>query len=751
MNRSDLDLITVKAINTDRLVDFLDRALSSITPSFRQFCSRALKNQLYFQNVQFAHNVPQVGSQLEENISQDEWVQANFYQAILTMKHALLSELNPVPVVRSSSTRGSIAGLLATRQAIEVILREVEFDRILNEELWNLLVFGLSTRFTYPSAGERIQPELCLSCEVPLVQQSCPVCRETYPEIEDQRIATLVIPPTQTFFFPESASDISEISVFGWTSILDRAAAIRRLSIFSIDDETSRCAIDAELGLGDDNRPPTASWSLPRIKEIIQIVRRVSRGMCSLGTPPQTSPQPSNTPRELSIPISHIFIRQGSLADIDSHLVLHFIGEKFLAATTHSIDDHVSVFRHRIIPGRFLPDSEESVRDQQDAINNLLTISYISAMTRSFSIISVDARRVDPNTIPRFPNSLVVEVDSPVPEVPVRNLVDVVPGVPITPDVPALRDTFISNMQILGQTFPVLFGQLPPGVEAYKAIEVLRTQSLRAMRPFLQSWYASHFRWIRQAISIARKAWRRVRPSLVDGFVFFVDPQTIDENVALYLQPSHITPAGEQDRRTLIIQGLAASLIDLSNPTNRLKVLSELGLEEFESELSQEMDVQKNEINTMIQTEEFVPVNPIDNHQLHYFVVRGFLRSPYGRMLKEKNPELHMKIESHGKIHMYMAAAQYELAAAEMAKVGILRWMETEAVDTEELVRRLKEQLEAAASVEKAARQSIAPVYQEILAAMSQPPPGPQPPQPQEPPRRSRSKQQPTARPPMTP
>lgn len=713
----------LSTIDTDRLVDYLDRVIRSVGGSFRQFCSRSLKNQLYFQNVQFVHNVPQVGSQYEENVSPDEWVQANFYQAILTMKHALLSELNPVPVVRAASPKTNIANLLTTRQAIEVILRESDFDNLINVELWNLLLFGMSTRIVYTEAREKIEPSVCLHCQIPLVRNECALCGDKYPGVEDRAIKTLVVAPYSTFFFPETASRIEDVAVMGWTEVLDRATALSRLAIFGLTGEEAAQAIDSELGL--ETTEVWRSWALPRLREIITVVRKVCRGMSAIGQPPQSNPpgvvQGRST--DLTTAVTHIFIRKGAIPDLsECDLTLHFIGENFFAATTHSLDDHVSVFRHRVVPGRFIADSEESVRDQQDAINNLLTLSYISAMTRSFSIISVDARRVDPNSIPKFPNSLVVEVDSPIPEVPVRNLVDVVPGTPITPDVPALRDTFITNMQILGQTFPVLFGQLPPGVEAYKAIEVLRSQSLRAMRPFLQSWYSSHFRWVRQAVALARRSWKSLRASSLDGVTFFVDPDTIDADVALYIEPSNITPTGEQDRRALLLQGVGSGLIDISNPSNKLRVLSELGLEQFEAELSQELDVQKQEINKMIETGEFEPVNLIDNHQVHYFVVRGFLRSPYGRMLRERKPDLYLRIEIHGKIHMYLAAGQYESAAAEMAKMGIIKWMEEGREGAEEIISKLEREIEAAQSIDRSARETAASSYQAMLASLTSQP-----------------------------
>jgi hypothetical protein len=696
--------------DTDRLWAFVADALRAGMPTFRRLVSRSAKSQLYFQNVQFAHQVEAVPasattvpSTQNEGIGPDEWVQANFYQAILTMKMALLMEMNPRPVVRPagvSVTAGKYSWSLPIRQAIDAIHREIDLDRVIFEELHNLLLFGSSFRFTYVKQRPVEEME-CPICQIPVSRDvmACPGCGIELPFHDDGELAVEVVPPMRVFLYPHTADSIGEVALLAWVDFVPRHRAIERLTtIWKLPLENIEPALErvyltcSEEMLEGEEEPEQRN--LPEIKELQQTVRRfidICGDINTIGR--RFGAGGGKVP---SFPITSVLIRRGTLMGLQCDVALHFVEDRFIGATEVDFDMMVEMFINRRVPGRIYGDGEEALINQQDALNNLLTISYISALSRSFSVIAGDPTRANLDDVPRFPNSLVIDVATG-PEQSVKNALEIVPGTPITPDVPALRDSILTNMQILAQVFPVLFGNLPAGVEAYKAIEVLRSQSLRAMRPIVASWCAAHKRWLSKALTLASRTWRYPRVTSAGGYIFYVDGNMIGDGAAsvrLELDPNMVFPTGEQDRRTLIIQGIQTGLIDPKrDEISRLRTVSELGIDMLEDELINEIERQKHEINTMISTRKFAIIDPYDQHVLHYRVVLQFLRSEYGRYLKETQPDVYRLIESHGKIHGFMAVKDYERAAVEMSAVGIREWMMEKArfVDADELTKKLKE------------------------------------------------------------
>lgn len=695
-----------RGFDSDHLWAFITDSIRQGLPVFRHLVSRSSKSQLYFQNVQFAHQTIDLGSPGiktdQDTVSPDEWVQANFYQAILTMKTALLLEMNPRPVVRpagASLRSGQYSWSLPIRQAVEAIHREVDLDKIMFEELHNLLLFGSSIRLTYLQR-RRIEDIECPVCRLPVRDGICPACELEVPEEEDGHLTVEVIPPHRVFLYPFTANSLDEVSLIAWVDIVPRHKAIHRLTVIGgLPESLVEAALERVYKTTSDEAAAyTAdesleSRSLPEIKDLQRVVRR-SMEICSdINMIGKRHQDQANIPL---FPITTLFVRRHSVANLHCDLALHFVEDAFIGATEVDFDTSVELFINRRVPGRIYGDGEEALINQQDALNNLLTVSYISALSRSFSVIAGDPTRVNLDDVPRFPNSLIIDVTTG-PEQSVKNALEVVPGTPITPDVPALRDAILTNMQILAQVFPVLFGSLPAGVEAYKAIEVLRSQSLRAMRPFVASWCASHKRWLQKALKLAARAWRQPRITNMGGYIFYVDGELIDngiDNVHLELDPNVIFPTGEQDRRTLIIQGIQSGIIDpRRDEFTRLRIASELGMDWLDDELVNEIERQKHEINMMIATEKFAVIDPYDQHVLHYRVIIQFLRSEYGRYLKEAKPDVYRLIESHGKIHGFLAVKDYERAAAEMSSVGIREWMMEKAQyeDADELARKLSE------------------------------------------------------------
>jgi hypothetical protein len=668
----------------------LENVLNAELNLFRDYVVRSTINCLYYQNMHLRpSSIPTDRSDGQSPSSytpEEGWLQWNFYQAIITMKESLLLDFNPVPVLKQGHHPNRDASkLISTRQAVDCVLDEADLDRNIPLELLNLLIFGNSWRFTMPwpkdEEFEATEPE-CPTCEILLdVEHTCPRCEQSYSpnafaQGPDHRLNLDIVLPWWVMPVPIVSSS-------GKTSILVRSQVITRseikdqLRVMLPDKDT--CGILGSKVMDTPVAEDVFTASLPSLSRLFRLAQNIISMSRTFGDvfPAVYGGAALGTDRRLARFYVQIWVRRDTFNDEHGDCVLHFLEGQYIGTSQHKIDDHWVHIVSRDIPGRVLGDGEDALINQQDALNNLLSLGYTSAQSRSFGLIAAARDVIDVDDYRRVPNMITtVGTAGPESQIDLNKMLVMLPGQSITGDVTELRQAIVYNMQISGQTLPVLFGQLPPGVEAYKAIEVLRAQSLRAMRPFLTNEYKGHLQWVKQSLRLGQTHWKEARESTLNGIYFPVDPSEIDPQVGFRMEPSLIVPTGERESRQRVMEGLQLGLIDPTDPLNRVELLSELSLERFERPLITEIESQNEEIEEMIERRQMVPIAPrADNHLVHFYIVRNFLRSDYGRYLRRKQPEIYHLIEIHGQIHAYIADGKIERAVNEMTKAGILNYM----------------------------------------------------------------------------
>ncbi|MBI4468124.1 MAG: hypothetical protein HY650_02260 [Acidobacteria bacterium] len=683
----------------------LDNVITREVTLFIEFVMRCLMNCLYFQGLQFdsgdLRNESALGTDAtgEGAALHEGWYQQNYYQAFLTMKQALLMDVNPVPQLKGSRRPDhDPANTLMTRQAIECLLDEAEIDSLIPEELLNTLLFATSWRFTmpYPSGDDDQTPQIerCPDCEVVLVDKGCPLCQTNFgrpggdleEEGPDQALRVESVIPWWVLPIPMTAKKLRDVGILVRTQVLPRHSLKEQLEVYFPGLESADPRTGESMKIDIDPWDPIADEPIPEdiytlhmssLGRLFRLSRKIiaETRTFGMGFPMSYGSYSMGSERRMQRFYVQIWVRGETFDDCHGDLVLHFLEGKYIGQSKHRIDDHWTPITARMIPGRIYGDGEDAAINNQDAINNLLSLGYMSAQTRSYSrifmtrdLFNLNDLRTGPNTVVPAPSASAGSSD-----VDLSKAMYIVQPQAITGDVKELRDQGISFMQTSMGVFPVLFGQLPPGVEAWKAIETLRANTLRGMRPWLTNWYAGHQVWTRQGLKLSKTAWKRKRNSKLNNVLFKVDPKRINEDVKFKMEPSLIIPTGEQDKRQRTLQGLQLQLIDPTDPLNRVQLLTELGLEHYEQALLAEIEAQSAEIEEIIETRRAIPISPkIDNHLIHYFIVRYFLRSDYGRYLRKTDPMVYQLIETHGQIHAFIADGKIEEAINEMVRAGIL-------------------------------------------------------------------------------
>lgn len=686
----------------------LDVAIQRELKTFRDYVMKCMTMLLYYQNIMMT-SAEARSEGTTNNAGEEGWVQINLFQALLTMKQSLMLDFNFVPLIKSDSRQQRRAGsLISTRKAIDCLISEWKLDEKVLHEILNILLGGNSYRFQFPKPipSDDLDEVLCPSCEVAMVNNHCATCDVSFDSLfesakPDHVIDLEIISPWWVLPIPMTASSLQDVGVLVKMCVIPRHCVKEKLQLFfprlmTVDENGCPVQIEIDTDISEDGEISTGdvlihNSHLSSLQELWNVAKRILELTKNFNMQPSTSFLATSN-YEFNRFYVQVWVRKDVFDDCHGDLVIHFLDGRYIGCTDQAIDDHFSLSTGREMLGRLLGDGEDALIVLQDCLNNLVTLSYINAMSNSFSINIADRNYINVDDLHRVPNDIVVHTTGQLPEVDLSKIFLRIPGQGLTQDVMELREALIYNMQVLAQVFPVLFGQLPPGVEAYKAIETLRAQSLRAMRPFYVSLSKGHVRSIAQGLRLAARYWAKPRVTEVNRVSFSVEPSKINTNVQFSIKPNIIAPTGERDKRSIVVEAIQFGLIDITDPLNRIRIISELGLEEYESTLATEIDSQTAEIEKIITTRQAVPITPrVDNHLIHYYVVRDFLRSEYGRYLREEDPLIYQIIELHGQIHALIADGKIEEAASEMAKSGLLSWISRGGEpDSEALLRELE-------------------------------------------------------------
>ncbi len=327
-----------------------------------------------------------------------------------------------------------------------------------------------------------------------------------------------------------------------------------------------------------------------------------------------------------------------------SGIYAEICGESVLCTRDESLDDHWTHMPYKIIPGRFWGDGDDDLVPQQLHLNTTdqmvdKNIAY-NAVPRTCVIKGAtdkDKWENDPAAIQEI---------NPMGGKTVRDLVETLPGQPLSQEVYMRRGQILQDFQYHSQVFGSAIGLHQEGVNTMGGQEQFAARTEANLTPIMLVYKDSNEQWVHQMLKIAAENWLDERVNAVMGlngrYEFsklrgaMLDPDRV-------IVEARIIPTDYADQQNFV-QAVAAGVLDATDPRVRRKGLDYFGMSSELDQYAMDSKVQWKEIEKMKQGET-VPARPfVDNHNAHIDVIRVYLNSDEGMDL---DPQLQQIIYTH--------------------------------------------------------------------------------------------------------
>lgn len=311
-------------------------------------------------------------------------------------------------------------------------------------------------------------------------------------------------------------------------------------------------------------------------------------------------------------------------------------------------------FRYDIAPGRF-PGSTpvEDMVALQRRINGIDSQVILNRKTMMNPwLLAPKGSGLNPGNVAMRPGATVLYNFVGVGAAP-----QVVQGTPLPETVYTERQKCLDGMDELAEDPRVSSMTFPQNTRSGVALHWLKEQVDEFGVPRLERWA----QWIaardRKRLLLAQRHYREQRAIrlLGEGRNWEIRKwagSDLAGNTDVVVDPGTLVPRSRSAQTQIVFDAVEAGIIDLSNPVDKQKVIEELQLGRFESDIGPDRRHALME-NAMMDDQMAAMVNPEDNHDIHALE----------HLMVMKDPSFTMKDQMVQKLYRYHLAAHHEAKA----------------------------------------------------------------------------------------
>jgi len=234
----------------------------------------------------------------------------------------------------------------------------------------------------------------------------------------------------------------------------------------------------------------------------------------------------------------------------------------------------------------------------------------------------------------------------------------VVPGTPLPDAIDVERDQVLQAMDRLAQDARLANTDIPSGIKSGIALNFLKEQADEAAVPRLQRWGTMVAERARKRLLLAQRFYKEPRTVKLmgqgtDWQVACWMGADIRGNVDVVVDPGSLIPRSRSAQIQTVFDSIEQGIINPQSPIDRQKLIEELGIPSFETEIGPDRRRALKENTTIEATGMPMPINPEDNHEIHLLTHLARMKDP---AFDTMTPMAQQSYRQHKEAHMIAMA-----------------------------------------------------------------------------------------------
>jgi len=226
----------------------------------------------------------------------------------------------------------------------------------------------------------------------------------------------------------------------------------------------------------------------------------------------------------------------------------------------------------------------------------------------------------------------------------------IIPGQPLPASIQAEREAILNAMERISGTQDVMIGQVPPGVKSGVALHYLGEQAETTQAPRARRWELFIGERARKRLLLAQQHYHEPRTVKILGAgtewtTRALRGADIRDNVDVTVEAGSALPRSRTAQIQLVFDSIQQGLLgDIAgNPILRQKILEEIGLMHFDTEIG--ADAKRANMENAQMDLGIVPmVDPLENSDVHYQIHLKEKKEP---RFDDKTPQAKQAYEQH--------------------------------------------------------------------------------------------------------